>query len=197
MRMSFTLTGTGWKDRTFWAKLLAIFALNLFFSGGSVEPLFACDEPKVSIGQTKAEVKSKCGEPTWKEGRKEPILLRKTPHKKGRATQTLEEWDYNLGPQQFIRILQFRNGKLASIETGGYGWTPGGPVDFGCDKTILSNGATKMELQGKCGKPTSISKQKKRSGEAWTYNLGPNRFIRIYRFENGRLVETKTGEHGR
>ncbi|MBW1954196.1 MAG: DUF2845 domain-containing protein [Deltaproteobacteria bacterium] len=28
------------------------------------------------------------------------------------------------------------------------------------------------------------------------YNLGPNRFIRILRFENGRLVDITTGDRG-
>jgi len=31
-------------------------------------------------------------------------------------------WFYNLGPSRFIRILSFRNGQLANIETEGYGY---------------------------------------------------------------------------
>lgn len=32
--------------------------------------------------------------------------------------------------------------------------------------------------------------------EEWTYNLGPTMFIRILRFENGRLVKIETGDYG-
>ena len=32
--------------------------------------------------------------------------------------------------------------------------------------------------------------------EEWTYNLGPNRFIRYLRFENGKLVRIRTGDYG-
>jgi hypothetical protein len=32
--------------------------------------------------------------------------------------------------------------------------------------------------------------------EEWTYNLGPTRFIRYLIFENGRLVDIKTGDYG-
>ncbi len=35
---------------------------------------------------------------------------------------TIEEWTYNLGPNRFLRILTFRNGVLANIKTGGYGY---------------------------------------------------------------------------
>ncbi|HEY5599330.1 MAG TPA: DUF2845 domain-containing protein [Candidatus Manganitrophaceae bacterium] len=173
-----------------WPKLLMILTLGAFFFGEREKSLFACDEPMISIGQTKEEVRSKCGEPASKEKRK-IILLKGT-----RAAQSIEEWSYNPGPQQFIRILQFKNGRLARIETGGYGWTPDGSVDFGCEKTVLSNGATKLEVKERCGKPTTISKQKGHSREEWRYNLGPSRFVRIYQFKNGRLVEMKTGEYG-
>ena len=33
--------------------------------------------------------------------------------------------------------------------------------------------------------------------ERWTYDLGPNKFIRYLLFENGRLVKIETGEKGR
>jgi hypothetical protein len=32
--------------------------------------------------------------------------------------------------------------------------------------------------------------------EEWTYNLGPTRFIRYLIFENGKLVDIKTGDYG-
>lgn len=35
---------------------------------------------------------------------------------------TVEEWTYNFGPDKFIRIFTFRNGKLVDIRTGGHGY---------------------------------------------------------------------------
>jgi hypothetical protein len=35
---------------------------------------------------------------------------------------TIEEWIYNFGPTQFMRILRFENNKLIEIETGDYGY---------------------------------------------------------------------------
>jgi len=32
--------------------------------------------------------------------------------------------------------------------------------------------------------------------EEWTYNFGPQRFLQIYRFENGEVVEMKFGDYG-
>jgi hypothetical protein len=33
--------------------------------------------------------------------------------------------------------------------------------------------------------------------ERWTYNMGPNKFIRYLYFQNGELIKIETGERGR
>src|SRR5262245_59156763 len=33
-----------------------------------------------------------------------------------------EQWFYNFGSQQFVRVLRFREGRLVSIESDGYGF---------------------------------------------------------------------------
>jgi|SRR5579884_145054 len=165
--------------------------LFLLFMGG-VDPLLACDEPAVSIGQTKDEVKIKCGAPSWIEKRKERVRRSNGRH----ASLLIEEWYYNLGPQEFIRILQFESGRLARIDTGGYGWTANGPVDFGCERTVLPTGVSKMEVRARCGKPTTVRK-KEGPYEVWRYNLGSSRFVRVFQFQGGRLVDIQTGDYGR
>lgn len=171
-------------------------ALLLLVLMGDLSPLFACDEPAVSIGQTKEEVKIKCGAPIWTEKRRESLRVEKRPQGRRRSSQTIEEWYYNPGPQALVRILQFENGRLARIDTGGYGWTENGPVDFGCERTVLPSGTSKVEVRGRCGKPTSIHK-KEDPYETWRYNLGSSRFVRIFQFQGGRLVHIQTGEYGR
>lgn len=94
-----------------------------------------------------------------------------------------------------------------------------------CGREIVSAGATKFEVLAKCGKPDSIDKEEvevytapqKRWGaegktgdqkegvlltkirkgiEIWTYNMGARRFIRILKFESGKLVSVETGGYG-
>ena len=36
--------------------------------------------------------------------------------------EEFEEWTYNRGPTQFLRVLTFRNGRLVRLEFPGYGW---------------------------------------------------------------------------
>lgn len=171
-------------------------AILLLLLTGSVAPLLACEEPAVSIGQTKEEVKIKCGEPAWVEKRKGDLTAERHPQERRHSSRQIEEWYYNLGPQQFIRILQFENGRLARIETGEYGWTPGGAADYGCERAVLPSGTTKVEVRVRCGKPSSIHK-KEDPYETWLYNLGPSRFMRLFQFKSGRLVDIKTGDYGK
>lgn len=165
---------------------LIVMVFSLLFGGKALA--FYCGGRLVSEGDSKAEVEAKCGEPASKETRS-----------KG------EEWVYDFGPRSLVRILTFRGGRLIGTETGGYGSGPNAAADFGCDQSIVSIGDTKTEVQMKCGKPTSkeIIKEKRRGEkkahrlEEWTYDLGPSRLMRLYRFEKERLVAIETGEYGK
>ncbi len=126
-------------------KTLKIYRLILFFfialAGGlcmTAEPAsaFRCGTRLVNVGDTSWEVLNKCGPPqqrdTWIEKRIErayrmPDLDFERPEESrvpvGVVTYiTVEEWMYNPGPSQFIRILRFENNRLVRIETGGYGF---------------------------------------------------------------------------
>lgn len=80
-----------------------------------------CSEQVLSIGDSKTDVLVKCGEPSLKDSHVEEIRKKQdgTEHK---VFVTVEEWTYNLGPTRFVRILTFRNSKLADIRTGNYGY---------------------------------------------------------------------------
>jgi len=70
-----------------------------------------CGNRLVTLGDTKADVFLKCGEPA----------LRETPRVLGaRAVIIVEEWTYNFGPGRFLRILTFQNSVLRSIKAGAY-----------------------------------------------------------------------------
>jgi len=81
-----------------------------------------CSEQIVSVGDAKSDVIVKCGEPAWKDIRQEEFREKIDAGQTRKTFVTIEEWTYNLGPNRFVRIFTFRNGKLADIRTGGYGY---------------------------------------------------------------------------
>jgi hypothetical protein len=83
---------------------------------------------------------------------------------------------------------------------------------FRCGDRVVLLGDTKAEVIIKCGDTDMkdsheeniiknidpFTKQKVTVVvDEWTYNLGPDSLIRILRFENGRLVDIKTGGYGK
>jgi hypothetical protein len=94
------------------------------FRGGSTS--MRCGTVLVSLGDTKLETLLKCGEPVWRETLAGGCCPGSYLRRDGRRFKTysgfFEEWTYNFGPQQFMRILRFQNGRLMDIELGGYGY---------------------------------------------------------------------------
>lgn len=83
---------------------------------------FQCGGRIISTGDSAAEVAAKCGEPAWKDKREEIIRERLDNDTARKVSITVEEWTYNFGPNQFLRIFTFRNDKVTDIRTGGYGY---------------------------------------------------------------------------
>jgi hypothetical protein len=105
--------------------LVVLLGLGLVLAGA--DDLFAmrCNNALVLIGDRQFEVLSKCGEPDFARERTEDRFVR--VFREGRFFEirqdvTVEEWTYNFGPNRFIRILRFENGRLVEIEMGGYGY---------------------------------------------------------------------------
>jgi hypothetical protein len=90
---------------------------------------FRCGSKLVSEGDSRAEVRAKCGEPVdvvtlrslfrrpmiWANGRSYFVGqdLMEVP---------VESWTYNLGPNKLMRRVRFEGGVVADIETLGYGY---------------------------------------------------------------------------
>ena len=80
----------------------------------------------VSEGQAPWEVQAICGEPAQVQDTVE-IILQPVYDPFGRVVDHLpvavpkSVWTYNFGSSRLIYFLTFRDGKLAHIETGGYG----------------------------------------------------------------------------
>jgi len=85
---------------------------------------------------------------------------------------------------------------------------------FRCGNDLIQEGDRRIQVLKSCGEPDSRdrweevrpvtyslyghywSSYEKVVVEEWTYNLGPQSFMRIVRFENGEVVEIETGDYG-
>lgn len=175
------------------------FCLTLCLISGSGYTLAAqCDPEQMSLGKPTAEIASRCGAPVWREHWSEERFIESAPRPLRREVVTFEEWVYDFGPSRFIRIFRFKNDLLIEVKTGGYGFSPEAEADFGCERTIVSPGETKWEVRMKCGEPTAASPADRswRDENTWLYDLGSTRLIRIFRFQNGRLIQVETGGFG-
>lgn len=89
-----------------------------------------CGSQLVSSGDSRSEVRAKCGEPTDVESRK--VLRRAGFEIEGRrgfnynqdtfVEIPVEVWTYNFGPYKLMRQIQFVNGRIDEIVTMGYGY---------------------------------------------------------------------------
>jgi hypothetical protein len=140
-----------------------------------------------------------------------------------RLTTEVEQWTYDFGPSRFMQLVTVHNGRVVRVEQGGYGHgLP--PVEAprprvsSCEPSALKVGDTKADALARCGEPASIHAwQGPRTTavvltptalaaealpprpariEQWVYNLGPSWFVRIVRFEDGRVTRIDTGGKG-
>ena len=110
-----------------------------------------CGTKLVVAGDTKLEVLKKCGEPDFKEtikmlktskevnlssagtstnltSRQSNLSSHKHSGQSGitlgtETIEAIEQWSYNRGPTQFIKLLTFRGGRLESVEEADRGFT--------------------------------------------------------------------------
>jgi len=160
-----------------------------------------CENGIVDQGDRAFDVLRQCGEPDfvdrWFEG-----LAFAYPF-----GVEVEEWYYDFGPQRLVRMLRFRNGRLVSVETGGYSITA--HVAGRCDAYDIDPGLSKFELIVRCGEPDYreawTEYRSDRVGsvltqplavrvDEWIYTFGSNRLIRYVTFVNGRITKVETGE---
>ncbi len=166
----------------------------------------------ISVGDTRIDLLAKCGDPDHKESHNEEFVERLDDGTKRKLFITVDVWTYNFGPTQFMRIVTLKNGTVANIRTGNYGYGKSSkPGQSECSEQVVTIADTKSDVIAKCGEPpwkdTRQEELKERldnglernlfvTVEEWTYNLGPNRFMRILTFRNGKLTDVRTGGYG-
>jgi hypothetical protein len=80
-----------------------------------------CSGGIVSLGDTMGQVTNKCGQPAFSSQRES----RKTDRAYGgitRITTTIDDWQYNFGPNQFQYRIVFEGGRVSKIESLDYGY---------------------------------------------------------------------------
>jgi Protein of unknown function (DUF2845) len=84
--------------------------------------MLSCKGGIVSVGDSRIDLVTKCGEPDWKDSHTEEISEWLDKDTKTKLIVTVDEWTYNFGPSQLIRIVTMKNGRISDIRTGNYGY---------------------------------------------------------------------------
>ncbi len=166
-----------------------------------------CEDGKVKIGDSKYEVSSKCGKPTYTD-QTQVSRFSESADALQQDYVTVEYWLYNFGPDRFATILTFEKGKLISMRSAGYGKTEALEPDFNKSVEVGDLAVRVLFLYGPPSHKeerveTSVISRKDGATyprttfvEEWTYNLGHDRLLRHFYFENGRLKEMRRGARG-
>lgn len=97
--------------------LLAFLAFASLTANQASADTLRCKGTLISVGATKGEVLSKCGEPTFVENVEEPVRARRpngSTYIVGTASK--EIWTYKRAPGQFPAVLTFDGSTLKSLE---------------------------------------------------------------------------------
>lgn len=166
-----------------------------------------CSGHIVSDGMSAAALLLACGEPAyrdvWNEG-----------HYAGGLLADAEDWYYNFGSSQLLRVVRLRAGSVSDIDTDGYGYDalPSPP----CNPQAIVEGLSKYRLFLLCGPPLTRRVQALvapydrygRPGydphgysspvyrEEWTYNFGSAYLMRLVTLENGKVIDVENSDRG-
>lgn len=82
----------------------------------------SCDSASFKEGTLKLDLLARCGEPASKDVRQVQRIEANGSTITGEPSVEVEVWTYDLGPRQFAQIVTLANGKVVSVERGGYGY---------------------------------------------------------------------------
>jgi hypothetical protein len=106
------------------AALAVIGGLAASVSPASAQSL-RCKNDLASVGDSRASVLLKCGEPVLKDSFCKPVATQPTPAPAPGGTtinvvpcETVDEWTYKPGYGQFVTTLRFEEGTLRAIKYG-------------------------------------------------------------------------------
>lgn len=105
---------------------VALITLVALAPTGAAAQSLRCKNDLVSIGDARASVLHKCGEPVAKDSFCKPAATRPLPAPPPGSTtvvqvlpcENVDEWTYNPGYGQFMTTLRFEAGRLTAITYG-------------------------------------------------------------------------------
>jgi len=169
-----------------------------------------CGSRIVSTGARALEVEAVCGEPDYRDVWSYQV--------RGRIVADDEEWTYNFGANQLLRILHFSNGRLSRIDSDGYGFSTRRGAN--CQPADIVEGVSKYRLLARCGEPdaqeaTQLLAPSREHRyhhaypggprdwtvqqvyrERWLYDFGSSYLQREVTLENGRVTDVQNGQRG-
>jgi hypothetical protein len=166
-----------------------------------------CDNGVVEMSDSKYEIIHKCGEATFIDFSKVTRVSKRSDEVVQKFV-TVEDWLYNFGRHRFVILFTFENDKLIGLRRLGYGRSDGDNPDFNKKVKIGDPTVRLLFLYGPpsykeervetsvVSRKDGITLPRQTTVATWTYNLGPNRFMRMYHFVNGRLRRIVMGELG-
>jgi hypothetical protein len=203
------------------AALLVTSLLPVAASAGGSESSMRCAGGIVSVGDATIDLLGKCGVPSLREVRfYETGAVGTIGPGFGRGNAaTSERWTYDFGPQQFLMFVTVEGGRVFSMERGSYGYAraeeSGPPLRRAlCDSSAIHVGDSKLDLLARCGEPALMEMRKEnlalvdprdtllfsraipRDVEVWTYDFGPQQFVRFAILADGVVIRVDTGGHG-
>jgi hypothetical protein len=124
--------------------LLVLATILLLASRPATADLMRCNGGLVNTEDRSFDVLRRCGEPSFRDEWDEYLAYHHLP------SAHVAEWYYNFGPSRLLHVLRFRNGRLISIDTDGYGFEEGSGR---CRPGEIVYGMTQFVLLSQCGEP--------------------------------------------
>lgn len=177
-----------------------------------------CGSRLVGEGDLAAELLAACGEPALRD----PWSFQLP---RGGYVADIEQWVYDFGPSQLLKLVRLRDGRIVEFETDGYGFPPesGSASPRRCEPRLITQGLSKYRLLRSCGEPLTRRAENvlkplyarpeiyrpeayghRQRGdyvtpayrEEWVYNLGPQTAMRQVVLEDGWVVRVDTLDRG-
>lgn len=167
-----------------------------------------CGSELISEGDTALELQAACGAPDHVDRR---TIIKNAASRVPEGVemahiyQEVETWTYAPLGGQLMRLIEVKEGAVKSIRAVAVRARSG---DSGCARAVFSTPATTGQVELTCGLADDVTRwveertlrtrdglevKKLITRERWIYVPGPGRLIRIFEFENGRLVRESSG----
>jgi hypothetical protein len=92
----------------------------------SAVPRAACEPMTIRAGFTTYDLLSLCGEPVFRDLREELVSVAESDGQVALGSSSVlvkETWTYDFGPRALVRYVLVRDGRVAGVRTGGYGYS--------------------------------------------------------------------------